>query len=109
VLYFLTTAPDVVIISNMNAELMLSEYHIISEDAFVEIVIWRLTTPIAGCRHLFKYRLAFIVNEQCVFRYDNETGKGDHKHIGKNELPYIFTTPQALLDNFWKDVDNWRY
>jgi hypothetical protein len=92
----------------MASELMLSEYHVISENAFAEIVIWRLTTPLPGSRHLFKYRLAFIANGQCLFRYDNETGKGDHKHIGEKEIPYNYTTPQALLDNFWKDVDNWR-
>jgi hypothetical protein len=92
----------------MNAELMLSEYHIISEDAFVEIVIWRLATPLAGSCHVFKYRLALIVNGQCAFRYDNEAGKSDHKHIGETEISYTFTTPLALLDSFWNDVKNWR-
>lgn len=45
---------------------------------------------------------------RCVLRYDNETGKGDHKHIGKDEIHYEFTTPKALLDDFWNDVDTWR-
>ena len=45
----------------------------------------------------------------CVLRYDNEAGKGDHKHIGEDEIPYIFTTPKALLEDFWNDVDNWRF
>jgi hypothetical protein len=93
----------------MTAELMLNEHHIISENAFVEIVVWRLTSPLAGSRHVFKYRLALIVNGHCAIRYDNEAGKGDHKHIGETEFPYIFTTPQTLLDNFWNDVDNWRF
>lgn len=34
----------------------------------------------------------------CVLRYDNEAGKGDHKHVGEEELPYVFTMSQALLD-----------
>jgi len=34
----LTTFFAVVIVSNMNAELMLSERHIVSENAFVEMV-----------------------------------------------------------------------
>ena len=30
---------------------------------------------------LIKYRLALVVDGLCVLRYDNETGKGDHRHI----------------------------
>jgi len=53
--------------------------------------------------------LALVVNGNCLLRYDNETGKGDHKHIGEDEIPYIFTTPKALLGDFWNDVDKWRF
>jgi hypothetical protein len=104
----LTTDATVVIISNMAAELLLNERHILSEDAFVEMVVWRLPSPLTGSRHGFKYRLALVVGGRCVLRYDNETGKGDHKHEGEKETPYSFTTPQALLDDFWQDVDTWR-
>ena len=92
----------------MNAKLMLNERHIISEDSFAEMVVWSLTSPLFGSGHSYKYRLALVVNGRCVLRYDNETGKGDHKHIGDEELPYLFTTPKALLDDFWNDVNNWR-
>ncbi|MHB1361176.1 MAG: toxin-antitoxin system TumE family protein [Thermoleophilia bacterium] len=87
---------------------MLNERHAVSEDAFVEMVVWRLLSPIEGSQHGFKYRLAFVVKDRCVLRYDNERGQGDHKHIGEDNIPYTFTTPQALLDDFWNDVDNWR-
>ena len=93
----------------MNAELLLSERHVISENAFVEMVIWRLPKRGRGRGHGFKYRLAFVVNGRCVLRYDNEQGKGDHKHFGEKQVQYTFTTPQALLGDFWKDVDEWRY
>jgi Family of unknown function (DUF6516) len=43
-----------------------------------------------------------------VVRYDNEAGKGDHKHSGIVEAPYVFTTPAKLLADFWFDVDQWR-
>jgi hypothetical protein len=43
-----------------------------------------------------------------VLRYDNETGKGDHKHVGEIEMPYRFTAPAALLADFWRDVDQWK-
>ena len=92
----------------MNAELMLSKRHIVSENAFVEMVVWRLSSPLSKCSHDFKYRLALVVNGICVLRYDNEAGKGDHKHMGIVQKPYTFTTPQALLEDFWRDVDDWR-
>ena len=93
----------------MNAEVMINERHIVSENAFVEMVVWRLQLPLSGSRHCFKYHLALVVNNKCVIRYDNEVGKGDHKHEGEEEFPYLFTTPQALLNDFWNDVDNWRH
>ena len=94
--------------SNMNAELMLNERHIVSENAFVEMVVWVVTEPVSGSHHSFRYRLAFVVDGCCVLRYDNEAGKGDHKHVGEDEIPYFYTTSQALLNDFWNDVDNWR-
>lgn len=59
--------------------------------------------------HVFKYRLALVVDGRCVLRYDNEPGKGDHRHFGKKEHPYVFSTPQRLLDDFWSEVDKWRF
>ena len=96
-------------ISNMNVgPPRLNERHIIGEDAFVEMVVWALSSPVAGSSHKFKYRLALIVKGTCVLRFDNEAVKGDHKHIGAEEIPYVFTTPQALLSDFWSEVDHRR-
>lgn len=92
----------------MKAKLMLRERHVIAEDAFVEMVVWRLPEPLSGSRYGFKYRLALVVNGGCVLRYDNEAGKGDHRHQGTEEREYLFISPQALLRDFWNDVDNWR-
>jgi hypothetical protein len=93
----------------MNAILILNDRQIFAENAFVEMVTWRLPLPPSGSRHSYKYRIALVINGRCVLRYDNETGKGDHKHEGGKETPYVFTTPQALLDDFWNEADNWRY
>jgi hypothetical protein len=108
VLEYLTAFRGVGILTNMNAELMLNERHVVSEEAFVEMVVWRLPSPVKSSRHGFKYRLAFVVNGRCVLRYDNEHGKGDHKHMGDSDIQYVFSTPQALLADFWNDVDSWR-
>jgi hypothetical protein len=44
----------------------------------------------------------------CVVRYDNEIGKGDHRHFGDRESSYSFTTPDALLDAFERDIARWN-
>jgi hypothetical protein len=36
--------------------------------------------------------------------YDNERGKGDHRHIENREEAYLFTTPEALVEAFLSDV-----
>ena len=92
----------------MEATPLLRERRIVAENAFVELVVWQVPSPVPGSRHRLKYRLAYVVNGICVLRYDNETGKGDHKHLGEEEWPYHFTTPEQLLADFWNDVDHWR-
>jgi len=66
----------------MNAKLMLNERHILSDNAFVETVVWSLSSPVSKSHHSFKYRLALVVEGNCVLR---------------------------LLKDFWNDVDNWRF
>jgi hypothetical protein len=36
--------------------------------------------------------------------YDNERGKGDHRHVADKEEPYTFTTIEKLIDDFKTDV-----
>jgi hypothetical protein len=93
----------------MSTELLLNERHVLAENAFIEMVVWRLASPLSGSRHGFKYRLALVVDGNCVIRYDNEAGKGDHRHIGQHEIPYDFRSARALIDDFWNDVDQWRF
>ena len=80
----------------------------LSETAFVEIVIWRVPQPLRGSAHDFKYSLALVSEGVCMLRYDSEAGKGDHKHVGDRETPYRFTDLTALQADFWKDVATWR-
>ena len=94
--------------ANRRASLLLKERLVLGEDRFVEVVIWRVPERIAGSPHDFKYRFAFIVDEVCVVRFDNEAGKGDHRHVGAVETPYAFTTVDNLVSDFWKAVRDWR-
>ena len=89
----------------MTAELLLDERHVIDDRTFVELVIWRLPRPMRGSDHPFKYRLALVVDGVCVLRYDNETGKGDHRHVTDKEGPYVFIDTDKLLADFWREVE----
>jgi hypothetical protein len=71
------------------------------------MVIWKLPKPAPGSVHAFKYRLAFVVDQMCVLRFDNESGKGDHKHLGGREVPYVFKNPTQLVSDFLDEIDNW--
>jgi hypothetical protein len=77
----------------------------LGDDRFVEVAIWSVPAPIPPTTHGYKYRLAFVVGGACVVRYDNERGKGDHKHIGVLETDYAFTTLDRLIEDFWADVE----
>ena len=93
----------------MKAALFLRDRQIIpNEEAIIEVVIWQLPRILPGSGHGFKYRLAFVVRGECVLRYDNEAGKGDHKHVGHREEPYAFIDTDTLLDDFYRDVAAWR-
>jgi len=76
----------------------------IDEVTFVEARIIRLSEPVEGSDHPYKYSLALVVAGECVLRYDNERGKGNHKHEGGDESNYVFTTLSQLLSDFKADV-----
>lgn len=94
--------------SNMKAVELVQTRIVYSETAFAELVLWQLANPLPGSSHQFKYRLAYVVNGECVLRYDNESGKGDHRHFGGSEEPYSFSTPQQLIADFEQDMARWN-
>ena len=104
----LTTLEGVGIITNMKATLVARTRIVYAENAFAELVLWKVPAPLAGSSHGFKYRLAYVVDGVCVIRYDNEVGKGDHRHYGGKESGYSFTTPEALLAAFERDITRWN-
>jgi hypothetical protein len=89
----------------MDAELLLDRRDVLSEVAFIERVVWLLPRRLPGSPHRFKYRLALVVGGECVMRYDNEAGKGDHRHVGDHEEAYEFVNVDKLLSDFRADVE----
>jgi hypothetical protein len=40
--------------------------------------------------------------------YDNEAGKGDHRHFGERESTCTFQTPEKLIADFERDIARWN-
>ena len=79
------------------------------ESMFAELVLWRVPKPPKGSKHSYKYRLAYIVDGVCVLRYDNEVGKGDHRHYSGKESAYGFVSPEKLVADFQSDIARWNH
>ena len=77
---------------------------VLSDNVFAEMVLWSLPRRVVGSAHYYKYRLALVVGGECVLRYDNEAGKGDHRHTAGREQPYRFTDADTLIADFLADV-----
>lgn len=82
---------------------------IYAENRFAELILWRVPRPLPGSAHSFKYRLAYVVEQVCVLRHDNEAGKGDHRHWDGKESSYRFSTPEKLLADFQQDIERWNH
>ena len=78
-----------------------------ADGSVVEIVVWQVPESVSASNHSYKYRLYFGKDGTCRVRYDNERGKGDHKHFGGNEETYLFESLEKLLADFKNDLENW--
>ena len=74
----------------------------------VEMVVWRVPRPVTPSAHGFKYRLVFVREGQRLVGYDNERGKGDHKHLRDVQVNYTFVDIQTLVEDFLRDVEQFR-
>lgn len=92
-------------LTNMRAAELLRRRIPYTEVAFAELVLWQLPTPLPSSAHAYKYRLAYVVNGVCVLRYDNESGKGDHRHFKGKEARYTFEGIDKLLAAFQRDIE----
>lgn len=91
----------------MRATLLAHAKEIRDDGSIVEIVIWELPDSLPPSSHCFKYRLYYGAAGVSRVRYDNERGKGDHRHLGEQEYGYVFTSIEKLLEDFQSDVEQW--
>lgn len=73
----------------------------------VDMVIWQLPMPTPDRPHGLKYRLWAGQDGKTLVRYDNERGKGDHKHVGEADVekPYRFVSLSQLVADFFADIE----
>ena len=91
----------------MSARALIQVKEVRDDGTIVQMVVWALAKPVPPCLHRYKYRLFYGTPGECRIRYDNERGKGDHRHCGDMETPYVFTTLERLLADFQHDVEHW--
>ena len=88
----------------MKAALLAHTKEVRDDGFIVEVVVWELAEPVPPSTHRYKYCLYFGTPGVSHVRYDNERGKGDHRHLGAQEASYSFTTIDQLLDDFERDI-----
>ena len=89
-----------------NAKPILRSKIIHSNGDIEELVIWKLPEKTKDFPLGIKYRLYYGTSDgKCLVRYDNEKGKGDHKHILGKEYPYKFKSVEQLIQDFINDIN----
>ncbi len=67
--------------------------------------IWRLPDVSTERPHGLKYSLYFGKDGERIVGYDNERGKGDHKHIRGEEQAYVLVGIEQMMADFLADVE----
>jgi hypothetical protein len=88
----------------MKAELLFRQRIDYDDGAIVEIVLWRVPLPVPPSTHRLKYSLFYGRLGVREVGYDNERGKGNHRHFQGAETKYAFSTVEQLMADFWSDV-----
>ena len=86
------------------ASLILHRKRVFDDGAILEIKLRQIPRSVRGSAHTFKYSLFYGRDGERLIGYDNDAGKGDHRHYREREEPYHFTTPEQLAADFLADV-----
>lgn len=88
----------------MKATLLFQQRIDYDDGAIVEMVIWRVPSPVLPSSHGLKYSLFYGRPGLREVGYDNERGKGDHRHFQGTETAYTFSSVERLMTDFWFDM-----
>ncbi len=84
----------------MRAQLITKFKNLTPEGGVIELVVWKVPTPVPPTEHGFKYRAVYSLNGVRIVGFDNERGKGDHCHLDGKEVPYTFVSIDQLVEDF---------
>jgi hypothetical protein len=84
---------------------LISTKRVYADGLIVRAVVWWLPELLPPSRHRYRYRLFCDRPGERVVAFDNERGKGDHKHVQGAESPYPFTTLEKLLEDFAASIE----
>ena len=90
------------------ATLIYEDKALYPDGAIMEMRIWRLPATDSERPHGLKYSLYFGRSGVRLVGYDNERGKGDHRHYGTVETAYTFINVEQLIADFLADVQRLR-
>ena len=91
------------------ARLLYHSRFVYEDGALREIVIWQVPEDKGNWPHGLKYRCHYRhADGKQWIRYDNERGKGDHRHINTREERYEFREFRQLIKDFLKDIGAMR-
>jgi hypothetical protein len=90
------------------ATLIVDEKTVYPDGTIVQMVVWVLPERDLERSHGLKYSLFYGMPGIRLVGYDNERGKGDHKHLGSLQVPYRFTSLEKLIADFRDDVQRAR-
>ncbi len=90
------------------AKLIFKDRYTFDNGDIVEMTIWQVPQPVPPSEHEFKYSLFYGRKGQRIVGYDNERGKGDHKHIRGQEMSIEFSSVDKLVEDFLNDVKEQR-
>lgn len=88
----------------MKATLIIHTKAVYDDGSIVEMTVWRVPRRVHGSAHEFKYSLFYGRDGARIVGYDNEAGKGDHRHVDGDETSYTFATIEQLIEDFKADV-----
>ena len=92
----------------MKAELLFHQRIDYDDGGIVEMILWRVPSPVPPPTHGLKYSLFYGRAGVREVGYDNERGKGDHRHFQGVESTYAFSTVEQMVADFWADVRGLR-
>ncbi len=92
----------------MKADLLFQQRIDYADGGILEMTIWRVPASVPPATHDLKYSLFYGRPGVRDVGYDNERGKGDHRHFQGAETAYPFTTVEQLMTDFWSDVHTLR-